>query len=204
MIVPISCTKVQPNLLRNACNLSAQYNTYCAETTVGMDKPSLNDNFMTMLLPIQRSLDRYAMFLTRNREDAREVAAQAVAAAYERFAKLHHPSALQSYLFTVATRVWRSMQRHNRRMVSTDDSFGELFSTSASAEEALEVQDLYHAIAKLPQKQQEAIVLFEIMGFSIQEVATTQKSTEVAVKVRLHRARKQLAVLLNVSNESEW
>ena len=44
--------------------------------------------------------------------------------------------------------------------------------------------------------KKEALILFEISGFSIKEIAQLQQSKEGAVKVRLSRARKELKVLM--------
>jgi RNA polymerase sigma-70 factor (ECF subfamily) len=67
---------------------------------------------------------------------------------------------------------------------------------SGSAERLADARVLYEAIDKLSEEQRQAIMLFEIMGFPVSEVARIQGSSTVAVKVRLHRARKRLRSLL--------
>ena len=52
---------------------------------------------------------------------------------------------------------------------------------------------LYKALNTLPTNQKEALILFEISGFSIKEVCEIQKSSESAVKQRLKRGRVALA-----------
>ena len=56
---------------------------------------------------------------------------------------------------------------------------------------------LYAALDKLPAAQKEAVILFEISGFSIKEIAEIQGSTESGVKSRLKRGREALAKLMN-------
>lgn len=48
------------------------------------------------------------------------------------------------------------------------------------------------ALATLPAVQREAVVLFEIDGFSIEEIAVLQRSSITAVKTRLSRGRRRL------------
>lgn len=48
------------------------------------------------------------------------------------------------------------------------------------------------AIAKLPPKQRTAIMLFEVKGHSIREIASLLSCSEGAVKFNIHQARKKL------------
>jgi RNA polymerase sigma-70 factor (ECF subfamily) len=48
------------------------------------------------------------------------------------------------------------------------------------------------AIAKLPPKQRTAIMLFEVKGHSIREIAALLRCSEGAVKFNIHQARKKL------------
>ena len=64
------------------------------------------------------------------------------------------------------------------------------------ADSDTEIFFLHQILAKLPDEQQESIILFEISGFSIKEIAALHGVTESAVKKRLERGRKKLAHLL--------
>ena len=52
---------------------------------------------------------------------------------------------------------------------------------------------LHKALSYLPELQREALILFEITGYSIKEIMEIQKSGSSAVKQRLARGRKELA-----------
>lgn len=52
------------------------------------------------------------------------------------------------------------------------------------------------AIAKLPARQRAAIILYEVEGHSVGEVAELLDSSEGAVKFNLHEARKKLQLFL--------
>ena len=71
-----------------------------------------------------------------------------------------------------------------------------LVAQGLSLEMALDIQLLYWCLDQLPEKQGDALLLFEISGFSIKEIAHIQKSKENAVKTRLSRARQKLKELM--------
>ena len=60
-----------------------------------------------------------------------------------------------------------------------------------------DIQVLYAALDKLPVKQKEAVVLFEISGFSLEEIKNIQGGTLSGAKSRVKRGREKLAILLN-------
>ena len=76
------------------------------------------------------------------------------------------------------------------------DSFENRSNGYVEVERQLEIEDLYKALGKLPEIQREALILFEISGFSIKEIAVIQEANEDAVKKRLTRGRQELAKLL--------
>ncbi len=71
-----------------------------------------------------------------------------------------------------------------------------LHAQGVSAETLLDVQFLYRALDKLPADQREALLLFEVTGLPMAEIAVVQNSTEGAVKTRVSRARAALRELL--------
>lgn len=66
-----------------------------------------------------------------------------------------------------------------------------------------ELSDLYKALNQLSQPEKEAIILFEISGFSIKEVAQILNISEAAVKTKLHRSRKKLRLLLDDNSTTQ-
>jgi RNA polymerase sigma-70 factor (ECF subfamily) len=59
------------------------------------------------------------------------------------------------------------------------------------------------AVAALPQLQQEALILFEYEGLTLEEVAQVVGADAGAVKSRLHRARKRLRQVLAPYRKTE-
>jgi len=77
-----------------------------------------------------------------------------------------------------------------------DDLLNQLESATQNAEVALDIQFLLKAMDSLPTKQKEAILLFEVSGFSMKEISKIQESSLSATKTRISRGRKQLKELL--------
>ena len=71
-----------------------------------------------------------------------------------------------------------------------------LSAQGVSPEAVLDIQLLYRTMDKLPVKQRDALVLFEISGFSMKEIAEIQGSTEGAVKTKISRGRQKLKDML--------
>ncbi|MEL6538347.1 MAG: sigma-70 region 4 domain-containing protein, partial [Bacteroidota bacterium] len=64
------------------------------------------------------------------------------------------------------------------------------------ADTLVDVHLLHQAMDQLPEDQKDAVILFEVMGFSIKEIAEVQENTIGAVKTKISRARKRLRSLL--------
>jgi len=65
-------------------------------------------------------------------------------------------------------------------------------STEAAAGARVELGVLETALASLPEHYRVAVVLRDVYGRSIAEIAETLAISETAAKVRVHRARKKL------------
>lgn len=157
--------------------------------------------FMELFEPVQQNLERFALAMTGDTETARDVIAETVMIAYERFGTLRSPQAFLGFLFTVATRVHRAQRRKRERTERLEEAMiADLLAPDIPPDTAADVAAVYAALQRLPEKQREAIVLFEIMGTPIKEIREIQGGTITAVKVRLSRGRRKLAELLGVSD----
>jgi len=74
-------------------------------------------------------------------------------------------------------------------------------SVEATAEIHTDVEALERAIRTLPDHYRSAVVLRDVYGLSIEEIAHELKITETAAKVRVHRARKKLKETLYPTGE---
>jgi RNA polymerase sigma-70 factor (ECF subfamily) len=68
--------------------------------------------------------------------------------------------------------------------------------TGAQPEHALEVQELYRAVAELPEDFRLALVAVDMLGLSYREAAEALGAREATITTRLFRARKQVVAAL--------
>ena len=159
------------------------------------------ERFLALFEPIQANLERFVLAMTQEKERARDVIAETVMIAYEEFEKLRNSQAFLSFLFTIATRVYRKEQKEAGRTERLDsEKVIDLLDPGTSPDVAVDIRTVYDALNQLPERQREAVVLFEIVGFSMKEICQIQGGTLTAVKVRVSRGRKRLSEILGVDN----
>jgi RNA polymerase sigma-70 factor (ECF subfamily) len=151
---------------------------------------------MQLYEPAHARLCRFVQTLVWNADDAKDIVAETTLIAYERFETLKKPEQFLYFLFAIASNLVKKKNRRKKfwglfesvEVVSRADNH--------RADEQLLRKELYVALNKLPRKQNEAIVLFEITGFSIKEISNIQGLTESGVKSNLKRGKEKLGKLL--------
>lgn len=150
---------------------------------------------MNLYRPVHASFERFCKARVYGRMDFKDLMQETIIVAFEKFDILNHPSAFKSFLIGTSIKILANDSRKIKESNWNNDStINQTFLMNPS--ESLEIEDLYKALNKLPELQKEAIILFEINGFSIKEIAEIQDSGESAVKQRLARGRTALAELL--------
>jgi len=159
------------------------------------------ERYLRLLDPIWSQLTRYARAVANEDEAARDLLSEALALAWEHFDNLRDETAFKQYLFRIIARLNYRAVRRDRRHTPIDEALHErLHHEDLTAERALDVQLLYQAMERLPEKQREAVTLFEIIGLSLEEVRGVQGGSLSGVKTRVKRAREALARTLGVEN----
>lgn len=148
-----------------------------------------NKEFLELYKPNHERLGRFISSMVWDVEDAKEIAAETIYIAIENFGKVKNKQAFVSYLFTIAVRLIRKKRKLSVRWVSFDSEKWETLNNNTYEENTSDVADVYKMLDFLGEKSREAIVLFEISGFSIKEICKIQNSSVSAVKSRLARAR---------------
>jgi RNA polymerase sigma-70 factor, ECF subfamily len=167
----------------------------CAEAVVTPDA-SLDREFEQRLADSSTLAFRVALGVLHNREDAEDVAQEAMVRAYRNFHRLRDRERFRSWLARIAWRLAldrrRSSLRRERRELAVADP-----PASPSLEDLAvrrEFQEhLHRAMEKLPEKLRLALVLAAVEGYNMREVAGLLGVREGTVRSRLHAARKRLA-----------
>ncbi len=140
---------------------------------------------------------RYCSSLAYGKMDVQDLVQDVLVSAYHRFEKIENKDQFLHYLIRAAKNrsisIWRK-QRHQTELSELQAE--RLSSQGVSPEVVLDIQLLYRMLDKLPTKQRDALVLFEISGFSMKEIAEIQNSNEGAVKTKISRGRQKLKHLM--------
>ena len=136
-----------------------------------------------------------------DREEANDLVGDTILAAFERFDHIRGEEAFLSYLFTIALRIHKR-RRWRRKLFGAYDEerAAGIRDEGSSPESSADVVLLHRALARLPERQREAVVLFELTGLSLEEVREIQGGSLSGVKSRVARGRKELARLLGAAD----
>ena len=161
-----------------------------------MHQSDQQQHFMRLYEPHHQQLLRYCESILRDPVEAEDVVGETALLAFERLHTLRDEGAFAYFLFGIARNLIRRIQRRQKfwGLFSTEQAQKLPAPTAPSLNE--DVQELYHALDQLPKQQKEALILFELSGYSIKEIAVIQNSGLSAVKQRLARGRRRLGTLL--------
>lgn len=113
--------------------------------------------------------------------------------AFQKIDQVDASSSFLSFLIGISRRILANSRKKLRPVKGVEEWQLENYADPRNqTEQNFEVEFLHKSLSKLPKIQREALILFEITGFSIKEIAAIQESKEAAIKQRLSRGRKAL------------
>ena len=138
---------------------------------------------------------RVAYSVLRQRQDAEDVAQEAFARAYTRFAQLRDRDRFRAWLVRMTWRLALDRRRSDTRRLVRETAVVPAAQQTVEDEAIAEERAarLWAAIDALPEKLRITIVLSAIEGYDTREVARLLGLPEGTVKSRLFQARKGLA-----------
>ena len=152
---------------------------------------------MQLYQPCHQQLSNYCRAMTGDQEDGKDLMSNTLLAAYENFDRLKKTGSFLFFLLGIAKRIYLNGNRRQKfKGEYNSQKVAQIEDESAHPDKQMDAALLYELLEELPLAQKEALVLFEINGFNLQEVADLQKSSLSAVKSRLARGRQKLAELL--------
>ncbi|MDR1357436.1 MAG: sigma-70 family RNA polymerase sigma factor [Tannerellaceae bacterium] len=144
--------------------------------------------------------------LTRNREDAEELAQDVFMKAFRGLDGFKGDSSFATWIYRIAYNAAISETRRRRVEFTAFDealieSFPEESMTDLTGEEGASLTALDAALARLQDVEQAIVLFFYMEDKSIEEISEITKLSVANVKVKLHRARKKLYILLTQKEE---
>ena len=131
-----------------------------------------------------------------NPHDAEDLVQEACAQVLSRPRWLRHDDEIGYLLRALRNTYVSRLRRAGRRPAEVpleDHSEAVSSVTSMDPQAALQVNELFEAIAELPEPSREVIVAVDVMGLSYRDAAKALEIKEATVTTRLHRARRRVA-----------
>ena len=159
---------------------------------------------MQLYAPCHKQLNAYCIALARDRDDALDLMSATIEIAFTKFSELKEEQKFKYFLFGIASRLINNERRKaSIKVFVATDYLLNLKDHNQSADAGIDVYYLQRALQQLSSDMREAIILFELQGFSIKEIAEIQNTKENTVKTRLVRGREKLKALLNPETTKE-
>lgn len=161
-----------------------------------MKESKKQKHFLKLYEPIHGRFERFCRARVYGRMEYKDLMNESLLIAFEKLDSLKSEKAFLSFLIGISIRL---LANYNKK--KKEDSLVKLeqlnyVESTIKTEIDAEVYLLHQALNQLPESQKEALILFEISGFSIKEVAQIQEASESAVKQRLKRGREKLTEIL--------
>lgn len=156
---------------------------------------SNNDQFLEAYRAVRREVERFALFVERDRDNAADLLHNALVSALRAWHRIGDAPLLKSYLITAMLRL------HRRNKIRSEKfDYVELDSlvchSALSPEDAADIRIVRDAIAELPSSERIPFVLAEIEGWPLSDIAKELNIGLSAVKMRIKRGRDKLMAKL--------
>lgn len=151
--------------------------------------------------------------LVGNAEDAQDMAQEAFVRVYKALPRYNGAAAFATWLYRIVTNVCLDEMKRRRRRPAAftefedDDGHGlvDRLADGETPEDATlrraRQRAVQQAILTLPEHYRLVLVLYDLQGFSYQEIAVFTRQNVGTVKSRLNRARNQLKEKLGAARE---
>lgn len=162
-----------------------------------LEKEAMNNNpheeFLRYYKPVHSAFVRYCSSHAFGIIETDDLVQDAVLATMKSFHSIREKEKLLAFMISVANNIVKSRLRRKKFDVKISEAqLKNIESCVTNPDMALDIRYLYTALNKLELQEKEAVILFEISGFSMREIAEIQHSTEGATRVRIYRARHKL------------
>lgn len=162
-----------------------------------MNNKEKQTHFLTLYEPIHDKFERFCRARVYGGMEYQDLINDTLLVAFEKLDTLKSETAFLSFLFGISVRILSNKNKKKKEDSLVEAKEYNLEDFNANTEHSTEVYFLHQALARLPESQQEALILFEISGFSIKEIVEIQGASESAIKQRLKRGREKLFDMLN-------
>lgn len=151
--------------------------------------------FTNLIGELRPELHRYCARMTGSVFDGEDIVQTAIEKAYFALGQMTEPPTLRPWLFSIAHNAAMDfLKRYERRNVELVSDVPEPEAPELDGIDPALVEAALSVFARLPPLQRSALILKDVLGHSLEEVATALNISVGAVKGALSRARANLHV----------
>jgi RNA polymerase sigma-70 factor (ECF subfamily) len=164
----------------------------------------LESSFELFVRAHERQILNYLWRVTGDEQAAYDLAQETFLRAWKHYASVSRYEQPGGWLFRVATNLALSHKRARQRRIDADATRfdGDPSPiTSDVARRVIERDEVREVLQQLPAKRRAALVLREVYGLSMAEIAAALGISEPAVRMALSRAREQFRALYRSGGE---
>ena len=154
--------------------------------------------FLALVATVRPELHRYCARMTGSIAEGEDIVQETLARAYYALSEYSELPPLRPWLFTIAhRRALDHLRRYDRRMGESLEDIADTAADSApDPGEALAQEETVRAalsrFVELPAAQRSCVILKDVLGHSLEEIAALLELSVPAVKSALHRGRTRL------------
>ena len=149
-----------------------------------------------LIAELRPKLHRYCARMTGSVIDGEDVMQQALVKAVEAFPREGNIARPQAWLFRIAhNEAMDFLRRRARQDASHAEEDPDMIDPAPTPEEQLAATSSLRTFARLPVVQRSAVILKDVLGYSIEETGGIIAASVPAVKAALHRGRARLREL---------
>jgi RNA polymerase sigma-70 factor (ECF subfamily) len=180
---------------------------------VALDRNSVSgvgntrEKFIELVNTYERELYNFAYRLTGNRYDAEDLLQESFFKAYKYYFQLRDESKFKEWIFQITANQFKNLLRKRRReRLSFPEDFEQNITENLeqaptrNPDQTFDTHDhsalLQEALGELGPKMRAVLVLFELEGYSIEDISSMLGISRGTVKSRLHYARRKLKEVL--------
>ena len=159
--------------------------------------------FELLIAQHQKRVYNLAWRLTNDKYQAQDIAQEALVRVFRSIKNFRGDSSFSSWLYRIVHNAFlddlkKSQRKYDAKHVSLDDQEGFVNATRADtqvdiSEEQILKNVVGQALAKLPLKLRISLLLYELQGFSYEEISEIEGASLPAIRSRIAKARKVLS-----------
>lgn len=154
------------------------------------------DRFLQLLQPVYPNLERYVLFLCRDRELAGDIVGDTIEVAFRQRANIKSEDAFLSYLFTIALRAYTKVSKYQTGIKNVE--LDRLFSDQISLERMTDYKLILDALEQLGEQPKQIMLLYYTEGFPMAECAEIMGISYDNARQIIHRTRVKLREILSI------